>query len=238
MIQGILFDKDGTLIDFAATYAPATTRVIGHLCGGDPSLAQAMAGAVDFDLAASRFASTSIVIAGTGKEIAEAWSPFLPGFPADELAGHVDAAYEMFSVEYLKPFPGTRLALEDLAAHGFGLGIATNDTHANALIHRARLEFDHLLPFVAGYDSGFGAKPGPGMVHAFADHLGIASGQVVMVGDSPHDMMSARAAGAVAIAVTTGLATAGELAPHADHVISGIEALPALVRELSAHPAG
>ena len=67
------------------------------------------------------------------------------------------------------------------------------------------------------------------MILAFADHLQVAPAKIAMVGDSAHDLTAARAAGAVAIAVLTGPAQRDALEPLADHVIDGIECLPALV---------
>jgi phosphoglycolate phosphatase len=47
-----------------------------------------------------------------------------------------------------------------------------------------------------------------------------------MVGDSLHDLHAGRAAGMRVAAVLTGLATAAELAPHADVVLRDIGHLP------------
>ena len=81
--------------------------------------------------------------------------------------------------------------------------------------------------FVAGYDSGHGAKPGPGMLEAFCRETGLAPGACAMVGDSGHDLASARAAGMVRVAVLTGPASAADLAPFADVVLPDIGRLPA-----------
>ena len=87
--------------------------------------------------------------------------------------------------------------------------------------------------FIAGYDSGHGLKPGPGMVLAFAAATGVAPQQVAMIGDSLHDLGAGRAAGAgLVVGVLTGPAEAHELAPHADHVIGSIAELPGLLERL------
>ena len=49
-VKGLLFDKDGTLFDYQTTWNSWTRDVIRDLSKGDPSLAQAIADAVDFDL--------------------------------------------------------------------------------------------------------------------------------------------------------------------------------------------
>lgn len=233
-IKAILFDKDGTLIDFAATYGPATASVIERLSAGNDDLALAMADAVAFDPVTLAFRPDSIVIAGTGNEIARAWFVLREGWNHAELAQRVDAAYEEFAVKHVAPFAETRPALERLVAMGLHLGIATNDSEEGARRHRRALGFETLLPFLAGYDSGHGAKPGPGMVQAFARHHGLSASEIAMVGDSLHDMHCARAAGALAVAVTTGMADAQVLEPHADHVLGGIGELAGLVEAINA----
>ena len=85
------------------------------------------------------------------------------------------------------------------------------------------------MDFVAGYDSGHGAKPAPGMVQAFAREIGADPSEIALVGDTLHDLDCARAAGAVAIAVLSGVATREDLAPHADYVIADIGELPGLL---------
>ena len=41
-IVGVLFDKDGTFVDFDATWGPATHAIIHALAGGDPALMRAL----------------------------------------------------------------------------------------------------------------------------------------------------------------------------------------------------
>ena len=89
------------------------------------------------------------------------------------------------------------------------------------------LRVDDLIDFYAGYDSGHGLKPGPGMPDAFAAATGLAVRDTVMVGDSIHDLGAGRAAGcAAAIGVLTGPATEAELSGEADVVLPSVADLP------------
>jgi len=92
-------------------------------------------------------------------------------------------------------------------------------------VDEVREHFD----FIAGFDSGHGAKPGPGMLLAFARACGLAPHQVLMVGDSRHDLAAGRAAGMPTLAVLTGVAEAGDLADLADAVRPDIGHLPDLL---------
>ena len=117
--------------------------------------------------------------------------------------------------------------LDRLIAAGMTLGIATNDAEAPARAHLERAGMLDRFAFVAGYDSGHGAKPQPGHAHApSAAATGIPPADCAMIGDSTHDLDSGRAAGMAAVAVLTGIAEHADLAPHADVVLESIGALP------------
>ena len=54
-----------------------------------------------------------------------------------------------------------------LRSHGLKVGLATMDSSAAAEAQLAAFGVRRLMDFVCGYDSGYGHKPGPGMVEAF-----------------------------------------------------------------------
>jgi phosphoglycolate phosphatase len=120
-------------------------------------------------------------------------------------------------------------------ARGLKLGIASSDNEASI---RLMAEKQHILPlldYVAGYDSGHGVKPNPGMIEGFARECGIAACEIAMVGDNAHDLHMARNANAgLAVAVLTGTGNAASLSPFADHVLGSIEELDALLDSISA----
>lgn len=223
LIKGILFDKDGTLFDFAKTWEAWANAFLTRLTQGDLARATMIGAAVGFDLAANRFATDSIVIAGTPGEVVDVLSPHVPEMSKAAL---IDLLNEEASrapqseVTPLIPF------LEVLRARGLALGVATNDAEAPALAHLNKAGVTHLFDFIAGFDSGHGGKPSPGQLNAFAKTVGLAPNQIAMIGDSTHDLIAGKAAGMTRIAVLTGMASADELAPHADVVLPDISHLP------------
>jgi phosphoglycolate phosphatase len=225
-IRALVFDKDGTLFDFQASWGAWAGDVLEGLAGDDRDLADRLARAMRFDRSRARFHPDSTVIAGTGDEIAELLASYLPDWPggvdalADWLADHAARA-PMVEAVPLRPL------LSDLSSAGFRLGVATNDYEAVARTHLAGII--ELLDFVAGADSGHGAKPEPGMLLAFASRFGLEPRQVLMVGDSRHDLVAGRAARMPTLAVLTGVAGTDELAPFADLVCPDIGHLPRLL---------
>lgn len=225
-IRAILFDKDGTLFDFQATWGTWAGRMIAELAGPDEGLGAALAEVMAYDLQSRRFLPQSKVIAGTSLEVAELIMPLLPdqGGGLPELSARMAAAAASVPVAEAVPL---RPLLSRLRTAGYRLGVATNDNEAVARQHVAD-QID-LFDFVAGFDSGHGGKPAPGMLLAFARHCALPPKEVLMVGDSRHDLIAGRAAGMATLAVLTGVATEADLAPLADAVRPDIGHLPQLL---------
>ena len=232
-VKAVLFDKDGTLIDFMGTFGPATTRVIQALANGSDVVAAELAETVDFNMVTQVVDTNSVLIAGSLEDIVRVFAPVLNQAYSADLLTRVDELFVKHSTESLQPFPFTERVLDELRAMKVSLGVATNDSETGALSHLNRLEISDRFTFIAGYDSGHGAKPEPGMVSAFINELGLQPSEVMMVGDSTHDLIAGQKAGAMTIAVTSGEAEAIDLAPHADHVLDDISQLPALIKSLN-----
>lgn len=224
MIAGILFDKDGTLFDFHATWSGWARKVLTALADGDDDRATILGRAVGYDLREQTFHPDSPVIAHTTEEVALALLPHLPGTPLAALMAMMNAqaaAVDLAPAVPLKPF------LSGLRSRGLKLGVATNDSEEAARVQLANAGIVGQFDFVAGFDSGHGGKPDPGMLLAFAAAQGLDPAQVVMVGDSRHDLVAGRAAGMRVVGVLTGLATEADLAPMAEAVLPDIGHLPA-----------
>lgn len=222
-IRGLLFDKDGTLFDFKQTWGEWARRFFLDLAKGDPGRAAEFAHPLGYDFASGQFSKSSVIIAGTPDEVASALVAVFPDFSTAEMFDKVNAiAAKVPQIETVPLFP----LLQAFKADGLAIGVATNDAEAPALAHLSSVNILELFDFVAGFDSGFGAKPAPGMQHGFCKATGLEPAEVAMVGDSTHDLMSGRAAGMTTIAVLTGMAEAEELAPFADVVLPDIGAIP------------
>ena len=133
----------------------------------------------------------------------------------------------------LTPIGDPVAVLSALTAMGLRLGVATNDSERSARRQIEALGIAPYVDFVAGYDTGHGGKPEPGMVLAFAEFLRAAPSSIVVVGDSLHDLAAARAAGATSVAVLSGPAERATLEPHADFVIAHVGDLPGLLAGLA-----
>ncbi|WP_439120625.1 HAD family hydrolase [Marivita sp.] len=222
-ITAILFDKDGTLFDFGATWNAWAEAFLMRLAENDRDRAFALGHVIGFDLQAGVFAPDSFVIAGTPDELVATLAPYSPHLSPKALFALINeeaAAAPMAEAVPLLPL------LEQLAAAGLRLGVATNDAEAPAFAHLDAAGVRQNFDFIAGSDSGYGAKPEPGQLLAFCSAVGVEPNRALMVGDSTHDLIAGRAAGMGTVAVLTGLANAADLEPFADLVLPDIGHLP------------
>ena len=222
MIDGIIFDKDGTLFDFNATWGAWSRSMLESEAQGDAALHAKLADVLGYDLDAARFRPGSVVIASTVDETADAMLAVLGGDKGALIARMKTAAQTVPQQEAAPLVP----YFDALKARGWALGIATNDNEETARRHLQTAGVLGVFDFVAGYDSGHGGKPAPGQLLAFCETTGVRPERAMMVGDSLHDLHAGRAAGMICVGVLTGPAPAEELAPYADVVLASISDLP------------
>lgn len=222
-ILAICFDKDGTLFDFGATWEGWAESFLLRATGNDRARAIRVGGEIGFDMDTRTFQPDSLVIANTPAEIAAAMIPHFPETTHGALLEMMNAEAESATQIQVVPLVSY---LGGLRAQGMKLGVATNDAEVPALAHLESVGIRNHFDFIAGFDSGHGAKPGPGQLLAFAEMVRVNPTQIVMVGDSAHDLIAGRAAGMATIGVLTGIAGASDLAPHADVVLPDIGHIP------------
>jgi pyrophosphatase PpaX len=210
----ILFDLDGTLVDTV----PFILEGVRHAFEGAP-----------------RCPTDAEWIAGIGTPLRTQLAEFATG-PED-----VERLFERYRAFWLahhdgktRAFPGAVEVVRALAEAGHPIGVVTAKIESGAL---RTLRHTGLLPFVIpaaiiGADSCANAKPHPEPVLLALARLDRRPEEALLLGDSPHDLAAARAAGAVAVGATWGAATRDALAAIADHLLDDLRALPALVEDL------
>lgn len=232
-IKGVLFDKDGTLIDVTGTWVPVYRQVLTELFPGPAEEVERRFSDAGYDPATGAFRAGSVLAGGTTRDLVEIWWPGLDVGGIAEKVHLLDVVYRELALSNLQPLMPLAPVLEELRALGFRLGVATNDTESSARSHMAHLGVTALFDAIIGADSVARAKPAGDMVHAFAAITGLDTVEIAMVGDNSHDMETAREGGAgAAIAVLSGNSAHADIAHLADYVLPSIAALPALLRTL------
>lgn len=229
-LKAILFDKDGTLIDFDRTWGPAAGAVMRTLAGEDAAALRRLEEVSHYLPDEERFLFTSPLVAGSSAHYGPLWALALGRESSDAFLGLIDRLFSQEGLCSLSPIGRPATTLAALKAVGLRLGIATNDAEDNARLQAEALGLTPLLDAVHGYDSGYGSKPDPGMISAFATRFGLAPVELAVVGDSVHDLTAAHSAGARFILVRTGPAPIDAMIDSADLVLDSIADLtPALL---------
>ena len=222
-IAGILFDKDGTLFDFEGSWTNWMSALLRRLARGDERAAEAAGRSLGFDYRRNRFRPDSFVIAGTPAQVLDRLRIEFPDWSSSDLHRAIEESSEAAAQAEAVPL---KPLLSGMLRTGYRLGVATNDSESAARAHIRGAGIEDMFEFVAGSDSGFGAKPDPGMLHAFCAHTGIAPMSTLYVGDSLLDLEAGRRAGIETVGVLTGMADRRELSPMAAAVLDDIGHLP------------
>ena len=226
-IKGILFDKDGTLVDFNATWLGVADFMAMDASDGDRWKADRLLAAAGFDFANRRFKPDSIFASGTNLDVVELWFPRLSN--EDQMLA-VARFNEITSVQgstMAVALPGIVDTLATLHKRSYRLGVATNDSTSGAEKTLVTLGVAQLFDAAYGYDAVANPKPAPDTIQAFCDLTGLRAAEIAMVGDNRHDLEMARAGGCgLAVGVLSGTGTRESLAEIADVILDSVADLP------------
>ena len=199
--HGVIFDKDGTLLNHHATWVKATKTFGVIAAGGNVSLAKRLLKEQRFDWDTEQF--------GGGDGIAgNTWDVTIERFRKSMSRAGEDTSHLTSALHYITtspdtinpvPLPGARELISTLISRGVKVGLATNDNEASARDHLKRLGLVSAFSAVVGADSGFGGKPDPGMIIGCAQLMGLRAQDVIMVGDTDRDTLAGSAAGCLAV---------------------------------------
>ncbi|MGB0749738.1 MAG: HAD family hydrolase [Magnetospiraceae bacterium] len=244
-LRGVVFDKDGTLIDFSKTWPPAIRQVTQELCdrAGVPDLWRRLLELGGQDPDTGAVMAGSLVAEATVEDLTSHWMDHHPEIATAKIdAGSTSAdqrrqiadwyharCHAVIGDAYVPPTDLPPL-FETLHARGIAIGVATNDILVGAEKVLNALGVRRNVDFVAACDSGYGIKPDPGMITAFCQALALAPAETAMVGDAQADLIAGRAAGCgLVVGVLTGASTRADLEPLADLVIDSIADLPGVI---------
>jgi phosphoglycolate phosphatase len=226
-IDLVVFDKDGTLIDFHAMWGGWTLELGRRLEGATrrPVSGDVFA-AIGFDPVGGRVLGGAPLAVATMAEIREIVAAVVrrwcPSVAAARRAVE-EAWFEPDPVGLAQPLADLTGLFAALCGSGRSIAVATTDDRAPTEATLRSLGVRGSVSALACGDDGVGVKPDPAMLLALCATVAIPPSRTAIVGDTPADLLMGRAAGAGrAIGVLSGVGSREELAPLADAVLGSI----------------
>lgn len=191
MIRVVALDLDGTLVDTPSAIVDTFTAVFAAM---DLRGIDALAIRATIGLPLDQSFSTLMRLPVDDERVAFAARQYVPLFRDVVLPRARDLV-----------FPGVADGLAALHDRGYKLAVATSKYRANAEALLSAAGLRDRMSLVIGADQVRRPKPHPEMLRGVMRTLGVPAARMVMVGDTTHDLLMARAAGVPSIAVTYGV---------------------------------
>ena len=225
-VEGVVFDKDGTLVDLDAYWGRAARRWIEMASGGESRLAEVLRRELGYDDARGALLRDGPFSRSTLQDLADLTVRLLVswGVPSSDAQARAEAARRaaiaVAGEAPVVPIGDVAGTLSRLREAGLRLAVATADDHEAAERGLAALGVRGLIDLVVGGDDDAPPKTDPRLLRWVAARLGTSPSRLLVVGDAELDRrMATEAAGFVAVA------TGGALHPEADAVVGSIDEL-------------
>lgn len=226
----IIFDKDGTLIDFDSMWGPWMIQLADRLeAHTHTTLRPALYTAFGFDAEHGHVVADGKLAITPMADLYKLTEQVLTQCglsPAQAAEAVTQAWFVPDPVALAKPVTPLAPFFEKLNAQGIKVAIATTDDREPTLATLRGFGVLDLVETLVCADDGILVKPKPDMILTICQRLGVTPQQTVMVGDAVADLQMGQAAGAgLVVGVLTGVSPVAKLAPHADVVIDSIAGL-------------
>ncbi|GAB6707895.1 HAD family hydrolase [Streptococcus uberis] len=242
MIKGILFDKDGTIIDFFKLWQPAVAPVLNRLIDDYqlypkslyfPKLERAIGildGQIDPE-GAIAWKPYQLIAENLGQVIQEVQVDLDYQLLTHRLQDYFAEAVAAFKGE-IPTFTDMISLFSTLKEEDIAIGVVTTDTFLSTWDTMRELGLDHFISFVGTCDNSRPIKPDGELVNQAAKLWGCQADEIVVVGDTPNDMRFAKNGKAVAVGVTSGAATEESLSHYTAYIIPSVADLLPLLEKL------
>ena len=222
-VKAVIFDLDGTLIEFRFDYKVVRAEVKQFLVsqGFPPSLFSVNESVFDM------LKKVEVFMRNNGKSKDEIED-------VKEKALSIVERFELEAVRQTSLVPGAQETLEELKRMNLKLGLFTlNSSNATMQVLK-RFRLEGLFEAVVTRESVSRVKPDTSHLQKVLMLLNIEPREAIVVGDSIVDMKSAASLGAYAVGVMTGLSTAKQLMnAGATCIITSLTDLPSLIKEIN-----
>ncbi|MCG3150484.1 MAG: Phosphoglycolate phosphatase [Verrucomicrobiae bacterium] len=193
-IRGVMFDLDGTLADSLADLANATNSALTALgCPPHPR------------------EKYRVLVGDGARVLCERAVPAERPDLVEETLRRMRAHYDAHCFDETRLYDGIPELVSELHRRGYRLAVLSNKP--DVFTKRMIAHYFQPNPFdaVAGQQPNVPLKPDPSGARAIAGQLGIPAGEWLYLGDTNTDMLTAKAAGMIAVGVLWGFRDRAEL---------------------------
>lgn len=197
-IEGILFDKDGTLLDFGSLWLNWTEQLVDSIAYKTDNICQkqTFANSLGFSYKSSTWDPGGPLAIGSMQDILTILSLNLyqHNIPWNQAFQTVNEVYSELESGLedklsLKPIKGLHTFLQKASEQSVKMGVVTSDNHQTAKNHLETLGIDHYFASVIGRDLVKYGKPFPEMAHMALNQLSLNPEKTLIIGDSNGDML-------------------------------------------------
>ena len=225
--QLIIFDKDGTLIDFHSMWGGWVEELARRLeSASSKIISDQLFRAMGYDQARGRVLAHGKLAATPMAQLydltmAVMMEAALPAKTAQAMVAH--AWHIPDPVALARPCADLMALFTTLSERGIKIAVATTDDRSPTLATLAGLGLASFVDALVCADDGVPVKPAPEMAWEVCRAVGVEPRQTVVVGDTVADLLMGQAAGVGrVVGVLTGVSSAGDLTPLADVVMASV----------------
>jgi len=229
----VIFDKDGTLIDFKETWIGIIDNLIsvmGRHVPMTPTLKERIQSALGISVENKQIDGFGPLAMGTFTECDAllTYCLYREGMRWDKAQGVVRLlGDEIFRSDvrkkHIRPAKGVIDLLGRLKSKGILIAVATNDKEADAWSDMDSMGVKGYINYVVGADSVNASKPAPDMVKKICDYLRVESSHAVLIGDTIMDALLGRNSGVQLTIGITGIVPKEVLEKHMDLVLDSLD---------------
>ncbi|WP_320035494.1 HAD family hydrolase [Halarcobacter sp.] len=202
--KAVIFDMDGTLLDSLKDIGICTNIVLE-----------------EFNLPTHKLENYKDFVGGGAMVLLENSTPDdISKETLDKLFNRFIEVYEMSVKDETKPYEGIDELLKALQKRNIKMGILSNKLHKLTVKYYEKFFIEYNMSEVHGQKENIPKKPDPIVAIKIAENLGLECKDILFVGDSDVDILTAKNAGMIAVGVSWGFRGVDELIEHgADYIV-------------------
>lgn len=229
--SALIFDKDGTLIEFDAFWVSLSIKAIQQVLDG-LNIQGELSNIIEaFGVHDGVTDINGVLCHGTYAQMGEIVYDILkkhnPSLSKEQITNLVESSYkENVCFGEVKPTtPSLKNVLEKLKERGKKLAVVTTDNEDVTRVCLNKLGIEELFDKIYTDNGHFPPKPNPFCANDFCEKFGLDKNKVVMVGDTMTDVRFAKNAGIKIISLAQKEENRAQLCDYADVIVDDLTKL-------------